>query len=262
MKNTDLIFGIMASLGQASYSGQSLRELTRPFGVSESSLRTNLSRMVQKRIIETCRNGRQVSYSFAAKGESIRSNIAKGFKSPDWEDWDETWWGVLFSVPEIDKEQRHRIRTLLGVYRFVPLYAGIWICPAHQDDEIEERFSSIRMNPHCRLVRLQMLDLISRKDATRLWKLDQVNSTFSAALNHLYKSDKEIKVLSPESAFVMHMKLGEQIVNALAVDPLLPAAFLPDDWLGDRLKTSFNEWSRMMQAKSESFWGNIIYQSI
>lgn len=101
MNNSELIFGIMSAYGHDDYSFYQLKHLTSPFGVTETSLRTSLSRMVKKQTILSRKEGKSAFYSLSKKGQRISSNVTFSFKELDWSSWDRKWWGVLFTVPEI-----------------------------------------------------------------------------------------------------------------------------------------------------------------
>lgn len=187
MKDNELIFGLMASLGREKYSIFHLRRFIEPFGTTETSLRTNLSRMVRKGQLESFREEGTVFYGFSPKSKEISANVALGFRSVDWSGWDESWWGVLFSVPELEKGNRYRIRKKLTAYRFAPLFAGTWIRPHHPKDKMEIRLKSIRQNPYCRMIRFESMDEMTRTEAGRLWKLDTVNKAFRKGLDKIQK---------------------------------------------------------------------------
>ena len=234
------------------------RKLIEPFDTTETSLRTNLSRLVRRGTLESIRGDYWVSYGFTPKAREISANVALGFRSMDWSDWDETWWGVLFSVPELEKEERYRIRKKLTAYRFAPLYSGSWIRPIHRKDKMEDRLQSIRQSPHCRLIRFESMDQMTRAEAVRIWKLDQVNREFGKGLTRIQKNLKTVIHLTPENAFVLGMEIGSEMVHLLFTDPLLPDRFLPEDWRGDALREAFKEWNQVTSEHARPFWEEIL----
>ena len=258
MKDNELIFGLMASLGRERYSISQLRYFCGPFGTTETSLRTNLSRMVRRGDLESFRDGNKVSYGFSSKAREISANVALGFRSVDWSGWDESWWGVLFSVPELEKEERYRIRKNLTAYRFAPLFAGTWIRPRHPKDKMENRLQSIRRSPHCRMIRFEVIADMSKIEAGRLWRLDNVNKAFQKGLDKIDKSMKSIQNLPPEKAFVMGMETSSEIVDTLFSDPLLPEQFLPRSWKGNDLREAFKEWTQLSSEQSRPFWEKVL----
>lgn len=258
MKDSELIFGLMASLGREKYSISQLRHFIGPFGTTETSLRTNLSRMVRKGDLESFRDGKTVAYGFSSKAREISANVALGFRSVDWSGWDESWWGVLFSVPELEKEERYRIRKKLTAYRFAPLFAGTWIRPRHSKDKMEIRMQSIRRSPNCRMIRFEVMAGMTKTEAGRLWKLDKVNKAFRKGLDKIQKSRKSVENLSPARAFVLGMETSSEIVDKLFSDPLLPERFLPRAWKGDDLREAFKEWNQLTSERSRPFWEKIL----
>jgi phenylacetic acid degradation operon negative regulatory protein len=258
MKDNELIFGLMASLGRENYSISQLRNFIRPFGTTETSLRTNLSRMVRRGDLESFRDGNKVFYGFSSKAREISANVALGFRSVDWSGWDESWWGVLFSVPELEKEERYRIRKKLTAYRFAPLFAGTWIRPSHPKDKMEMRLQSIRRSPHCRMIRFEVMADMTKTEVVRLWKLDTVNKAFQKGLEKIQRSRKSLANLSPERAFVAGMETSSEIVNILFSDPLLPERFLPKSWKGNALREAFKEWNQVSSERSRPFWENVL----
>lgn len=257
MKESDLIFGLMAAFGKQEYAIADFLHLLTPFNVAESSLRTNLSRMTQKGIIVSRREGRKSYYRFADKGGRVRSNIGFSFNSPDWSDWDRSWWGIVFSVPETQKPKRHAIRKKLTAYRFVSLYPGFWIRPYNQREGIELALQTVFESIHCRTIRFHPLQEFTRNEVAILWKLDEIIRECSRGLALLKEKLAELPGCTPEQALVEKMEVGGEVVPILFLDPLLPPEFLPENWHMDDLRQAFWEWDRAASAASKPYWEHI-----
>ena len=67
MNDNELIFGLMSEFGRHDYSFEELKKLTTPFDVSETSLRTNLSRMIHKDTIQSRKHGKAAYYGLSKK---------------------------------------------------------------------------------------------------------------------------------------------------------------------------------------------------
>ncbi len=244
MKDSELIFGLMAAFAKNEYTFADLKHLTVVFNVTETSLRTNLSRMTGHNIIKTRYEGKKVFYSFTPKGSKISNNIASSFTALDWNNWTNLWWGVIFSVPDIQKNERYYFRKKLLAYRFASLHPGFWIRPLHQTDQMDTNLEKIFLNPHCRVIQFNFFKKISSQEIDDLWGISQVNVEFKKALKTLAESNSGLSSLSPEEALVERMRIGNHAVVALAKNPLLPPIFLPDNWLGETLKKTFYEWDQ------------------
>ena len=153
MKDSELIFGLMASFGKKEYSILELKHLTSPFGVSESSLRTSLCRMAAKNTLEVRRNGKKAYYHFSKKGDRIKSNVGRSFDSCEWDEGDNSFWGVIFSVPDVQSDKRHYIRKKLQKYHFASLYSGFWIRPFNGREDIPKYLEGIIATEYCSLIK-------------------------------------------------------------------------------------------------------------
>ena len=151
MKDSDLIYGVMASLGKDEYSVNYLKYLLGPFNITDSSLRTVLSRMQKSGVIESKKYG---IYFFNKKGKKISQNVAFSFRSPNWDNWNNTWWGFIYSLPSTEKALRHKVRTKLLSYRFSSLYPGCWIRPLNEEEKIEEKLFDLSNSDYGDLIEM------------------------------------------------------------------------------------------------------------
>jgi len=257
MKGSDIIFGVMASTNINEYSIHELKQLCSIFNISESQLRTNLSRMRAGGLLEAKRKGKRAYYSFAGRGISLKENVAAGFGSLDWSDWDQKWWGVSFSVPELEKPERHRIRIKLAAYRFVSLNPGFWVRPLNRAEKLEQSLESVFSNKHCCVINFDFHNGISREEVAKLWNLDDVNKDFLRGLEMIKESRKAVPGFSPEEAFREKIITGEKIVSILFKDPLLPEIYLPLNWAAKKLKKEFVFWNREISEISNILFKNL-----
>ena len=257
MNASDLIFALIATINKSEYSIADLKWLTAPFGLSDSNLRTNLSRMTTKGLLHSQRVGKLAYYSFGNKGAKIRSNVSYSFETPDWSNWDESWIGILFSVPDIEKEERYKIRKKLTAYRFAPFFSGVWIRPYNEAEKPEINLKSRSSTKHCKTIRFFPVEKFGNEDINRIWKIALVNQNLTNGLKLLREKYNELTKLTPEQAFVNKILIGNQIVHLLFTDPLLPDRFLPSDWKGNKLRKEFTEWDKKVSEISKPFWSNI-----
>ena len=257
MKDNKLIFGLMAAFRKKEYSFSDLSYLCNPFNVTESSLRTNLSRISQKGLIITKKEGKNGYYSLTEKGNIIINNFAKGFNKLDWSKWDKSFWGIIFSIPESKKEERHKIRKKLKYYRFAPLYPGFWIRPYNPIEKIDIFLKNIFKNENCKIIKFLNYKDFKKNEINKLWNLNNINNGFIKGLNIINKKKETITNISPEDALKERMYTGEIIIKQLFKDPLIPDNLLPEDWKGDELKKEFKLWDKITTEKSKPYWKKI-----
>jgi len=253
MKESELIIALMAAFGRKRYSVQTLIKLTAPFGTKESSVRTNLSRMQNRGLLITEKQGRSGYYLLGEKWRKITENIGRSFRTIEWSDWDGSWWGLLFSVPGKEKDFRYRIRKKLTAYRFAPLQAGFWIRPFHKGENIAENLSGLEKNGYARLLRFQPEKQFSYQDVSEVWRLEALNHEFENTLGKLQRITARIPGFSPREALRQRMNTGDLVINTLFKDPLLPGVFLPDKWKGDDLRELFLKWDEAVTERAMPF---------
>jgi phenylacetic acid degradation operon negative regulatory protein len=258
---SDIINGLILSLGRGEYTVGELKALCDPFGITDSSIRTWLSRRVQQGFLSVRREGRTSFYGLSGKGHRISSNISLSFHAPDWSGWDGSWRGFLFSIPESRKKERHRIRTKLSAYRFVPWYGGFWIRPKHEAEEIDRHFSPEQEGANGRLITFFPQQEISSGEIHQLWRVPQIQEDYLHGLQMISDELKKLSQYSPKEAHVKRIEIGNRAVPLIYQDPLLPPCYLPREWAGDQFKASFFQWDEAIRDKASPFWKTIFERS-
>jgi DNA-binding transcriptional regulator PaaX len=255
MKESDLIFGIMASFARKAYTVTQLKYLLKPFAIGESCLRTTLSRLKQKNMVTSWKQGKKAAYAIFGKGNKIRKSVAHSFHSLDWQTWDQSFWGVVFSVPDQLKAQRYSIRKNLIAYRFARQAKGFWIRPYHPKEAF---LLDILAEKHCHVFRFHNLKDVPPDRLKKLWRTEELNRSFNHALQVLAKKENELTRYSPEQALVQKMQVGGRMIDIIFQDPLLPAIYLPGDWKADELRHAFFTWDNKVTEIAKPYWGKII----
>lgn len=257
IKESDIINGLILSLGRKEYTVGELKALCEPFSITDSSIRTWLSRRVQQGFLSVRKENRTSLYGLSGKGHRISSNIALSFRTPDWSGWDGSWRGFLFSIPESRKKERHRIRTKLSAYRFAPWYGGFWIRPNHPAEKIEQAFSPEQEGGTGRLITFLPQQEISAEEVHRLWKVPKIQEQYLKGMETIKDELANLSQYSPEEAHVKRIEIGNRAVPLIYQDPLLPPRYLPDEWAGNRFKAAFFKWDDVIREKAEPFWKKI-----
>jgi DNA-binding transcriptional regulator PaaX len=215
--------------------------------------------MIKNGLIESRREGKTSYYHFSSKGARIISNVALNFKSLDWSNWDDKWWGIIFSVPEENSIERYKIRKKLSVYRFASAYPGFWIRPVNEIEKIEIRLSNIFTNKHCHVIQFKNYHKISKEKISHIWELDNINSGFMDGLTLIKGKKDKIEHFNSKEALVEKMSVGDIIVNLLFKDPLLPSVFLPESWKAGELRREFFNWDKQVTEIAKPYWEKIFY---
>lgn len=255
MKDSELIFGIMASLDKKEYSIDDLKYLTAPFDVTETNLRTVLSRMTNSNILCANRDAKKVVYKFCDKGIKTRLSVSAHFTTTQWSKWDNQWIGVLFSVPNLKNNERYSIRKILKHNMFACLYPGFWIRP-NNNDCIFKNIDEIVKNDHCKIIKYQHYSNITKEEISNIFEIKSINAEFKKELeviNILLKDDNYDAIYS----FRQKMIVGDRIIKLLYKDPMLPKEFLPDDWKGEEIRDKFFKLNKKLTQLSKPFVNKI-----
>ncbi|MBI9104466.1 MAG: BlaI/MecI/CopY family transcriptional regulator [Spirochaetales bacterium] len=244
----------MAALNIKSIDFKMLSHLISPFEISETSLRTSLSRMVKKGLLSVEKNKKEAVYYRARKNNRISSNISAPFTSPGKRGWDYDYWGVLYSVPGAEASPRHKIRKKLVAYRYGLWSPGLWIRPVLTGEKPYNGLEELSENPYCRLIRFTPDQKLKRDECSRIWHLEEKVEIMNKAIEKLKNAMSMISDSTPEAAFKFKMEIGESAVRALASDPLLPNEQLPEKWPAEELRELFGRWDNDITKIAEGFY--------
>jgi phenylacetic acid degradation operon negative regulatory protein len=101
------------------------------FGISESSARASLSRLIRRGLIAARGDGRMPAYhltpqAIASHHTHMRRFLNFGARPPRWTG---DWVMASFSIPSPGQAIRHAVRKSLSAQRFAGLYDSVWIRP-------------------------------------------------------------------------------------------------------------------------------------
>jgi len=251
MKAADILYAFFVTLRVDELSMLQLMALASPFGITETNVRSALSRMHSRNLIEVRKEGRAAFYRVGARGQRLGSNVGRHFHDPDWSSWDGSYWAAAFSLS--DSRARYRLQKKLLAYRFRALYPGLWIRPFHPAENVPGVFSDALQAGGFDLFNGSFVGEISRERIAELYDLPATAAALQQALRAARRSSKAVSALSPEAAFTEWLTTGDALVKALFHDPLLPPALLPDTWPASELRQIFGRWNTLYSERSAPF---------
>ncbi|MEV2242536.1 PaaX family transcriptional regulator C-terminal domain-containing protein [Micromonospora sp. NPDC049891] len=115
------------------------------FGVSESSARAALSRLVKRGLIAIRENRRPPVYHLTSQAiakhrSRVQHFLNFGAHPPQWTG---DWVMASFSIPSSGQASRHAVRRSLSALRFVGLYDSVWIRPGSDAAPVKETLSEL-----------------------------------------------------------------------------------------------------------------------
>ncbi len=234
------IYGLYAREAGGWLSVASLIRLMAGLGVDEPAVRSSISRLKQRGVLEPRRLGGAAGYALSRRGRDIlaegdqrifdrpRARVADG------------WLLAVFSVPEPQRRRRHALRSRLTWLGFGTVSAGVWIAPGHLAGATAEVLERGGLSGYVSLFRADYLafgDL--REQVGRWWDLDRLQSLYQAFLDAAGPAAARPDGLSGGEAFADYVRALTAWRRLPFLDPGLPAELLPDAWNGLRADAAF-----------------------
>jgi phenylacetic acid degradation operon negative regulatory protein len=244
------IYGLYARQAGGWLSVASLIRLMAGLGVDEPAVRSSISRLKQRSVLEARRRDGAAGYALSGLGRDI---LAEGdqriFERPRARLAD-GWLLAVFSVPERERRRRHELRSRLTWLGFGTVSAGVWIAPGHLAAETAEVLDRSGLSGYVSLFRADYLAFgeIARQ-VGQWWDLDRLQNLYQAFLDLAGPVLARWDEAAPGSADSPSSASGDAFadyVRALTawrrlpfLDPGLPAEVLPADWNGLRADRAF-----------------------
>ena len=150
------------------------------------------------------------------------------------------WMLVSATIPETRRDLRHQLRRRLQFLGAGAVTAGLWILPAHLEDEVEQLLAELDARAYATLFRTS--DPVPAEPlaeaAARWWDLGALRAEHERFL----ASVADLDLSRPFDAYV---RLIDSWRVLPYIDPGLPASLLPAAWPGER---SVSEFERLSAA--------------
>jgi phenylacetic acid degradation operon negative regulatory protein len=237
------IYGLYAREAGGWLSVASLIRLLAELGVDEPAVRSSVSRLKQRGVLEPRRTGGAAGYALSRRGLAIlaegderifgrpRARLADG------------WVLAVFSVPERERRRRHELRSRLTWLGFGTVSAGVWIAPAHLAEQTAGVLERGGLSCYVTLFHADYQAFGDLRDKVgRWWDLGRLNQLYQAFL------DAAAPVLAccaqpgaPANgeAFAGYVRALTAWRRLPFLDPGLPAELLPPGWNGLRADQVF-----------------------
>ena len=234
------IYGLYAREAGGWLSVASLIRLMAGLGVDEPAVRSSISRLKHRGVLEPRRAGGAAGYALSRRGRDI---LAEGdqriFDRPRARASD-GWLLAVFSVPEPQRRRRHALRSRLTWLGFGTVSAGVWIAPGRLAGETSGVLERSGLSGYVSLFRADYLafgDL--REQVGRWWDLGRLQSLYQAFLDSAAPVLARSEGRSGGEAFADYVRALTAWRRLPFLDPGLPAELLPPDWNGLRADAAF-----------------------
>jgi phenylacetic acid degradation operon negative regulatory protein len=255
------LYGLYARSEGAWLSVASLIALMDELGVDGAAVRSSVSRLKRRGVLEAVRRAGRAGYALSDEAlEVLREGDVRIWSRPRATPED-GWLVAVFSVPEAEREKRHALRSTLTRLGFGTAAPGVWVAPGTAYDETSSALQRQGLASYTEFFRGTYLG--SGDVATRMrewWDLDQLEKLydeFRAAWEPALSSTRRP---SPRAAFATYVPMLTAWRRLPYLDPGLPLEHLPRDWAGIRAGEVFASLDARLRAPAAEFARPLVHR--
>jgi phenylacetic acid degradation operon negative regulatory protein len=238
------IYGLYARESGGWLSVAALIRLLAGLGVDEPAVRSAISRLKQRGLLEPRRESGSAGYALSARGQDILAEGDRRIFGRPRASAADGWLLAVFSVPEPERRRRHLLRSRLAWLGFGTVSAGVWIAPGQLADETRQLLDGYQLSAYVDLFLARYLAFgDAREQVGRWWDLDRLDQLYRDFIGFarplLERWSPGRAAAAPGAAFADYVRVLTQWRRLPYLDPGLPAGLLPPDWNGARAAADF-----------------------
>lgn len=235
------IYGLYAREEGSSLPVAGLVHLLGDLGVDAPGVRSSVSRLKHREILQSTREHGNAAYSISPDGMQLFIDGDARIYAPVRARAEDPWLLAVFSVPEDHRNKRHLLRTALTRLGFGSVTSGVWIAPITVREQTEHQISRLHLDEYVRFFSADSLSLESGAAlVAEWWDVDSLSALYLdfidryAPLREKWAERVGIDAdpSAARDAFVDYVPMFTQWRRLPYLDPGLPLEFLPKNWSG------------------------------
>lgn len=233
------VYGLYARVGGGWMSVASVIALLGDLGVDQQTVRSAISRLKQRGLLVASKRGRTAGYALSEEAGAILAEGDHRIFEHRRAAAEDPWLLAVFSVPETERDKRHRLRSRLSRLGFGTVASGVWIAPAHLRTVTADVLTRHGLEGYADLFECAYVAFGDPREKIRQWwDLDQLGrlyDEFLAAHRPVLAKWKRRRAQRPgdgAEAFADYVRVLTDWRRLPYADPGLPAELLPADWEG------------------------------
>jgi phenylacetic acid degradation operon negative regulatory protein len=239
-----------------------LVRLLAPLGVDDSAVRSAVSRLKRRGLLIAEEVGGAAGYALSDRGRAIldegdRRIFARPHGEPA-----SGWLLAVFSVPEAERDQRHRLRSQLTWLGFGTVSAGVWVAPAHLEEPARAALESSALSKYVDLFRADYVAFRpEREQVASWWDLDGLETMYEQFVSDYgtrlarwrrRRRDDDAEAFADYVDVVTHWR------RLPFLDPGLPPELLPARWRGAQAADIFFELHTRLAPAAQRFVDGVL----
>lgn len=229
------IYGLYARDEPNWLSIASLVRLMADLGVEGQAVRSSVARLKRRGLLISMHRSGTAGYALSPTSlEVLREGDVRIFgqhRAAAGGDWVL----VVFSVPESERDQRHKLRSWLSRLGFGTVAPGVWVAPGHLAGEVTEVLARRNLSGYVDMFRADYLGFpyLAAK-VGQWWDLDRLSAEYEQFISGYRPLAKRIgsQALPGQDAFREYISMLVAWQRLPYLDPGLPLELLPRHWNG------------------------------
>lgn len=251
-----------------------LVRLMGDLGVEAAGVRSSVSRLKRRGVLESRRNERVATYAISAGSVQMFAEGDTRIFGPVRATVEDKWLLAVFSIPESIRAKRHVLRSELTRLGYGSVAPGVWIAPARIWEQTRLQMQRLGLEQYVNFFSADHLGAgdLSTKVAD-WWDLD--------ALDHMYQDFFErydallrrwrTRLARPspgamtatanmKDAFTDYVPMFTEWRRLPYLDPGVPLEYLPADWTGVSAEALFGSLHGLLGPLAHDYVAGIIHQ--
>ncbi|MDD7969336.1 PaaX family transcriptional regulator [Actinomycetospora lemnae] len=247
------LFGLYARELGGWLSVATIVRLMADLGVDEQATRSAVFRLKKRGWLDAEKDGRSAGYRASPEALAILAEGDERIFGRRRATADDGWLLVVFSVPESERDKRHRLRSTLARLGLGTVGPGTWVAPGHLDEAVLGALDRGGLRQFTDVFRADHLSSAPPRDTIAAWwDLDALQTTYADYLGRFSAvADRwpdEPDVPDEARAFADYVPAVTAWRRLPYLDPGLPLDALPEDWIGLRAEVLFARFREHLAA--------------
>lgn len=249
------IFGLYSRLDSGPLPISQLIVLLRSLGVEDASVRSSVSRMKQRGVLVSTREGGAAAYRLSPELEAVFQDGDARIFSPQRAIITDPWLLISFSIPEHERHLRHQLRTIFTRLGCGQVSPGLWIATQQILGELDSTLERDGLRGYVDLfVARHVARGSSKDDVRRWWDLEALERLYRDFVDRWSAVRLGISSSTPDDEqFAEQISLLTEWRRLPYLDPGIPLEYLSAEWSGVTAERLFLELFAELQPAAERF---------